>query len=215
MTIPQEPEKPETEETKENAMHWIEFRKTWQGTTDPETEAAAAPPERVAWLRRRIAWRDFLETAVALLLAPFFAWFGWLSWTREQWPAFGFSALLVAAVIYIPWRLWRERRKLPKADPRRPVKDYLRAERDAMRAQAELLESVWWWYLSPLAVGVIGLYVSIRGLVWQSLAYAAVVLAMYLAIGTANRVAARAQFRTAVGEIDEQLAQLENGTREG
>lgn len=77
-----------------------------------------------------------------------------------------------------------------------------------MEAQAKLLESIWWWYLGPLGIGVIGLYTAIRGLVWESLAYAVVVSLFYIAIGHSNSLAARRQFRKAMAQINEQLDQL-------
>lgn len=193
-------------------MSWAALRDSWQTRADPDAEAAAAmPPARVSMLRRKIFRRDLLESLVALLIAPLFLAFAVMAWLHGKWWVFGFSAFLVAAVVYVPWRLWRERRKLPKSDPSRPVREYLLAEREAMRVQAELLEGIWWWYLGPLAIGVVGLYVSMRGFVWQSAAYAAVVLVFYFAIGKANQVAARSQYRVAMEEIDEQVSQLAIG----
>lgn len=193
-------------------MPWAGLRTTWQELEDPSAEAeAATPPARVTRLRRNIVRRDLLETLVAVPLAPFFGWFSWLAATKQQWLAMAFSVFLTGAMVYIPWRLWSERRKMPKPDPQRPVREYLRAEHAGMRAQAELLEAVWWWYLGPLGVGVVGLYVSIRGLVWQSAAYSAVVLVVYWAIGKGNSIAAKKQYRVAMQEIDEQLAQLGKG----
>ncbi|MDA8019340.1 MAG: hypothetical protein MPN21_18010 [Thermoanaerobaculia bacterium] len=194
------------------AVQWSDLRASWQSAHDPEAEAvAASPPARVQMLRRKIVFRDLLETVVAILIAPAFVWVSWLAWKKQEWWIFGFGAFLTATVIYVPWRLWRERRKLPKSDPERPVMEYLRKEREGMRAQAELLESIWSWYLGPIGVGVIGLFVSIRGFVWLSLVYSVTVALFYFAIGKANLVAARRQYRVAMKELDEQLAQLEDG----
>ncbi|MEM8963448.1 MAG: hypothetical protein AAGD38_18340 [Acidobacteriota bacterium] len=193
----------------------MELRATWQGVEDPEADNIEFPPPRARRMHRKIFRRDLLETGIAVLLMPFFGWFGWLALTKQRWVIFAFSVFLVAALVYIPWRLWRERRKLPRPDPNRSVKAYLREERDAMRAQAELLESIWGWYLGPLGVGVIGLYVAVRGLVWQSLAYAAAVAFMYILIGWSNRAAAKKHYRATVASLDAQLAELENGQHGG
>ena len=190
-------------------MQWNEHRKQWQQSSDGSAEKIAAkPPALVTRLRRQILRRDLLESAIAFLMLPFFVLFSWKAVAHQKWILLAFLLFLIGAIVYVPWRLWQERRKLPKADPQTSIRDYLEAERAAMLAQAKLLEGIWWWYLGPLGVGVVGVYVSIRGLVWQSLAYAVAVLVVYLMIGKGNAVAARSQFRVAVSQIEDDIAQL-------
>ncbi|HET9485620.1 MAG TPA: hypothetical protein VFO79_16780, partial [Xanthomonadales bacterium] len=89
-----------------------------------------------------------------------------------------------------------------------PLLEHLRGNRDAMLAQARMLEQVWWWYLAPFAFGVTGLVLSIGGFTPKTVAYAGFVLVLCVLIGLANRYAARAVFRAHADEIERQIENL-------
>jgi len=190
-------------------MDWNEMRAQWQRHAAPGDEPRLERPRETARIWRRVRWRDLLETGVAALLVPFFAGIAyWLASSGMRLAA-AFALMLVLVLIYIPWRLWRSRRLIPEPDPEQPVRDFLRAERAAMIAQADMLRSVARWYYGPIAVGVIGFYTSIHGAALSSLIYAAVVLALCAAIEAGNRIAARKGFEPAIEQIDQQIRQLE------
>ena len=191
-------------------MDWEELRNEWQTRDGAAAAQELARPEEVRRLWKRVGWRDALETGIALLLVPCFAFMGYWLAQDGLWLAAAFSAMLVVVLLYIPWRLRRIRRLIPTPDPRQPVHDFLVAERAALAAQARLVRSVARWYYGPIAVGVIGFYTSIQGLSLSSLVYAGFVLALCAAIEAGNRAAAAKGFEPAIDELDKQIRQLED-----
>jgi hypothetical protein len=192
-------------------MDWNDLRSRWR---------AAGPPSRVGALLERIgprsdrlraaiSRRDFIESAIAIVLFPAFAWLAWQLASRGTWLPFAFVAFLLGWLVYVPLRLRAARRALPTMRADLPTRDYLAAERDAMRAQATMLEQVWRWYLAPCAIGVCGFVLSARGFTLKTIVYSAVVLAFCFLLGHANRVAARTQFRALADDIDRQIRSFE------
>lgn len=119
------------------------------GPVQNPDEEVAAVRARAAELEALVRRRDRIETAVALVLLPIFGWVTFV--TPHPVSAVG-SAILALACVLIPIRLRLARREPEKAQP---LKDSLRAELGRIRAQERLLGSVAWWYLVPLASGVI------------------------------------------------------------
>jgi len=192
-------------------MDWNELRNRWRASEPPSPMAAmlARIGSRSDRLRGAVLRRDFIETAVAVVMFPAFAWITWKLATHSAWLPFAFSAFLLAWIAYVPLRLRAARRALPVMRADLPTRDYLAAERDAMRVQAEMLEAVWRWYLAPCAIGVSGFMLSARGFTLKSVAYCAVVTGFCVLLGYANRAAARMQFRALADDIDTQLRSLE------
>lgn len=194
-------------------MNWNTLRQRWQhaeagaqATVDPRLIDDVRARERR--LRAAVQRRDLLESGVALVLAPIFGYMSLRAGLGEKWWSMFFSAWLTAWTLYVPWRFWRVRRRMPDARTDLPVVDYLRRQRDAMLAQARLLEQVWIWYLAPCGIGVVGLNFAANGPTAGNFAYAAIVAAFLAWLGRLNRRAARTQFRDFVAEIDRQLATL-------
>src|SRR6185436_4346133 len=63
--------------------------------------------------------------------------------------------IVIGGAIFIAWKLIHTRRKTPPAPPGATVVESLRAELKAVRAQSQLLGSIAWWYLLPLAIGIL------------------------------------------------------------
>lgn len=187
-------------------MEWETLRAQWQQSP---TGGAPDPRGLSDSLWRKVRRRDGLETFVAVLLLPVFGVSAWLELRAGNWLTAGFAILLVLAVAYIPWHLWRVRRKIPANDPGRPVRDYLVAARAAADAQATQMRNVAWWYSSPIAVGAIGFVGAQREFDTYWLVYAGVVIAITLGINWLNKRAADRVFDVAAKDIDEQLRNLE------
>ncbi len=144
-------------------MDWDRIRSDWQSRPAEGVDRSLQRPAGLGRLWRRVHWRDWVETTVAVLMALFFGTTAcWLLLAAMPVPA-GFALWLTLVCIYIPLKLSRMRRLIPEADPEQPVIEFLRAERRALLGQRTMLASVWRWYWGPIAVGVIGFYVSIRG----------------------------------------------------
>ena len=190
-------------------MDWDRIRSDWQSRPAEGIGRALPQPTRFSQLWRRIRWRDWVETTVAVVLALFFgATAGLMFFAAMPVPA-GFAIWLTLVCIYIPLKLMRVRRLIPEADPEQPVIEFLRAERRALRGQCAMLSSVWRWYWGPIAIGVIGFFFSMAGWHWHSAAYVAVVLLVSVIIEYANRAAVRKHLEPALHELDEQLRKME------
>lgn len=198
-------------------MTWKDLRDQWQrsAVTSVSTATVKDTLRRAQRLRRRILWRDGAESIVALALVPIV--FGWL---RDAVHARvilsqASAALLLAWLFYVPWRLWRARRLLPRNDPSLPLQRYLELERQAMLAQANMLERVVWWYAAPCALGLAGLTLGNRGPTSGALTYIAVVFVLCVFIERLNKRAAERTFRRRISDIDtscRELAALEAPT---
>lgn len=191
-------------------MDWNEMRDRWRAepAKTPMAEMLARIGARSGRLRKAVLRRDVVETVVAIVMIPPFAWLAWQLGARGQWLPFAFIAFLLGWLVYVPLRLRRARLALPRHRADLPTRDYLAAEREGMIAQAGMLEAVWRWYLAPCAIGVVGFVVSARGITPKTLGYAAVVVGFCVLLHVANRAAAR-HFRTLADDIREQVAAFE------
>lgn len=191
-------------------MDWNRARLQWQTRPAASESDILAEPPKPGRLWSIIRRRDGIETACAVFGAVLFGGFSVLLLLGGMALAAGFGFWLAAVCVYIPLRLRRARRLIPEPDPSQPVIEFLRAERQALLAQRELLGSVWRWYWGPIAVGVIGFFVSIKGWGWMSLAYVCAVIAMSVVIEFLNRRAIRHSITPLVELIERQIHELEN-----
>lgn len=197
-------------------MHWQKIQQQWQQQVEVDVATPRASAESVhaesRRLRRRVWIRDGIESGLAVLMVPVFALAAIRAWQQDNAWAVLFSVLLVAWLLFLPWWLWRARRQLPVPQPQQPLVAFLAQERDAMVAQARLLETVWHWCLGPVALGVIGFHFAVSGSIRASFIYAGGVLVVYAGIAWFNRFTARRRFRHRVAEIDSLLSELAKET---
>ena len=195
-------------------MSWKDLQVQWKHTAVTPLPASIVQDtlRRAQRLRRRVFLRDGIETVVALAMMPVV--FGWL---RDAMHARlllmeASAAFLLAWLFFVPWRLWRARRLLPRNDPGLPLQRYLERQKQAMLAQARMLEQVVWWYLTPCMLGLTGLTVGKHGLTRGVLIYLSIVLVLYVAIERLNKRTAEQYFRRRAADIDtayRELAALE------
>lgn len=189
-------------------MDWDHIRTGWQSNT-MAADGLIRAPSRLGCLWHNVQWRDGLETGVAVLMVLVFGAKSVFLFGQGLFVPAGFALWLTLVCIYIPLKLSRARRLIPRPDPERPVLEFLCAERKALRGQRDLLGSVWRWYWGPIAVGVTGFFVGIRGWHWNSLVYVIVVLLVSLAIEYANRRALRRNIEPALRELDDLIQTME------
>jgi hypothetical protein len=190
-------------------MDWNELRTDWQTRRDAAPAAVDLRPAARERLWRRVRIRDGLETAVALLMLPLFGFAAVRLAQAGFWVSALFAAGLVATLVYIPLRLRRARRRIPVPDPGRPVLEFLRAERDALSAQADMLRTVARWYSGPICVGVVGFFVGLAGFTLASLLYTLFVAGLFAAIEYANRAAVSKRFEPALERVEQQISNLQ------
>ena len=140
-----------------------EYREIWQrqepgGDAGPlNEEALSEVKERSREYDRKLFWRDVREIGVAVLGAVFF---GYVALTAGSPLMRIGAAVVVAAAAFIVWKLRRARRNGDAELAGRPVANRLRARIERVERQIRLLESVLWWYLAPLGIGVALMLVS-------------------------------------------------------
>jgi hypothetical protein len=132
-----------------------ELRRLWQ--KQPMREPAMALPDVISVMKTKTSglrltlWaRDLRELVVCVIVAAVFGFYYFKF--PEPLARLG-SLITVAGVIFVAWRLLYVRHKTPPAMPDASLVESLRAELKSVRAQSELLGSVLWWYLLPLAIG--------------------------------------------------------------
>ncbi|MEM7610919.1 MAG: hypothetical protein AAF270_04540 [Pseudomonadota bacterium] len=189
-------------------MDWDIMRDQWQARSDDGMPVVQVEKPSSVW--RRVRWRDYSETFIAVLLAPMFAWISIRTAQSGVWVTAVFAAMLVVVMIYITLRLRVERRKIPRREPQMPVLEFLHAERKALIAQRDMLLSVSRWYSAPIAIGVIGVYGGISGPGISLAVYVVVVMLLCIGIDRLNRYAAHTQFDGAIATIEQQIAILED-----
>lgn len=190
-------------------MDWDHIRTDWQSHSANGTDRLLRVPSRLSRLWQCIQWRDGLETGVAVLLVLLFGPKAVHLFLQGLFVPAAFAFWLTLLCIYIPLKLLRARRLIPQPNPERSVIEFLRAERKALRGQRDLLGSVWRWYWGPIALGVTGFFISIRGWHWTSSAYVIAVLLVSLVIEYANRRAVRRNIEPALRELDKQIQTME------
>ncbi|MBY0241205.1 MAG: hypothetical protein K2X55_18005 [Burkholderiaceae bacterium] len=119
--------------------------------------AAAVPLEeaelakRASRFQRRIARRNFLEYAAALLVCGGFIFYLW------EFPdplMRAGSVLSIIGTLVVVWQLRRRAssRPRPGAQSALPSRDFHRTE---LMRQRDALRSVWLWYVTPLVPGMV------------------------------------------------------------
>ena len=196
-------------------MNFDQLGEVWRRETGgaparSPAEELAAVRGRAAELARIVRRRDRIETGVALAMLPIFAWKAAAS--DHPLSVLGAAVIAVACVL-IPVRLRMARHRA--ADPAQPVALALRAELARVRAQERLLGSVAWWYVGPIAVGLL---LSTAGGTASPLfkaGYAAVVVAMCAWVLHLNRRAVREEIRPVAEELESWLAGLDEPPSDG
>lgn len=183
-----------------------------QADADARSMPAATDAEILAMLKaeaarfdRTIRRRDRIETIaavfVALVFLPQLWWGSWL--TRLG------VVLFVAGSVLTYVRLSGARRDAPSPDMTAPVVEMIRGRLDSVDAQIRLLESVFWWYLAPLGLGVILIFAGGVGASLAALVYTAVVVAAVFVIYRLNQRAVRLHLQPLRDELVTLLADAE------
>lgn len=140
-----------------------EYREIWQDQEPREDlrpfeeEVLSEVKERSREYDRKLFWRDLREIGVAVLAAAFFGYVAFAAGAPLM--RIG-AAVVVAAAAFVVWKLRRARRNGDAELASRPVAERLRARIDQVERQIRLLESVLWWYLAPLGIGVALMMIS-------------------------------------------------------
>lgn len=147
-------------------MNDDELKQLWQRQplrapdVSPE-QLVSAMQKQTSQLRRTLVARDLRELAACAVII---AVFGFFAYGERIFISRIGHLIVIGSSIFIAWKLVHTRRKTPPAPPGATIVDSLRAELNAVRAQSQLLGSIAWWYLLPLAIGIlVATWGSFRG----------------------------------------------------
>lgn len=190
-------------------MDWNEIRRQWQHDAPATT---AVPVDKLQSLDRaiqkQVRRRDLIETLAAAVVAIFFTFVALGLAADAEWTALAFTVLLVMWALAVPLRLRHARRRMPAEEPQLALVETLGRNRDAALIQARMLERVWLWYLTPPAIGIFGLTLTLQGPSGFALAYLGVVTVLYFGIAWLNRHVARTKFRAHAAQLQRQIDAL-------
>jgi hypothetical protein len=138
-------------------MNDDELKNLWQ--RQPLRSPALSPAQlssamqiKTTHLRRTLVARDVRELSACVIVVVIFGIYFFIN----RAPIARLGALItVAGSIFIAWKILHARRITPAAKPDATLVESLRAELHSVRTQSQLLRSVSWWYLLPLAVGTL------------------------------------------------------------
>jgi hypothetical protein len=159
-------------------------------------------------LRLTLWARDLRELVACVLVA---AVFGFYYFKFPETVARLGSLITVAAAIFVAWRLLRARRKTPPAPPGATLIESLRAELQAVRAQSELLGSILWWYLLPLAIGSVVFVWGLPSNMGFKIVFTAFTAALDGFIYWLNQHARSTQLRPVEAQLESLLNSAETG----
>ena len=154
----------------------------------------------------KIRKRDLREILVMVVCAPFVL----VTLLRpSSWVARAGAVLVLAGCAFIYWKLRRARRAGDRAAAGAALSltEVLRAQRAKVDAQIDLLESVLWWYIAPLAIGAVMVVAGALGITGFTIVYAFLVGLMSWRIYVANRRAVARVLRPQRDEITQLLQQ--------
>ncbi|MFK8052571.1 MAG: hypothetical protein AB8F65_06325 [Woeseiaceae bacterium] len=192
-------------------MKWDDAVDSWKAS--PVDAPAPKMPREPSPLEKtwaKITRRDRLESIVAIAMLPVFGYGLWMAVSKQNWMQVCATLVLLAALVWIPLRMRHARKLRPVADPQMSIKDFLRAEHAAMKAQEAQALTAWLWYVLPISVGAVGFYTSAVGLNRDSLGYAIVVVIVSVAIHLLNYYGAAPGFAKAAEAIDQQIKEIED-----
>lgn len=153
----------------------------------------------------KIRRRDRRESIAAVLVFLFFS----LMLLDPSWMVRAGALIVMASSAFVYWTLRRTRTRHATSQPGRPVADVLRAERTKVEAQIRLLENILWWYIAPLAIGVVLVVAGDEGASWFTFGYAAFVVILGGVIYYLNQRAVRRDLRPRREELTRLLQQVE------
>lgn len=198
-------------------MQLDDLKQDWQNTLQSEpvpenlTEVIDNIEQQTSQIDKEVKRRDFLEIAMAVLLVPFWIFGLFISVSTMQ--TIGCIVALAACVI-VPYRLIKAKRI--EARTSNSIRDFLLQEKQKLSQQKQMLESVAWWYIGPIASAILlitlGANVDASGvphipdhMVWYYICLAILVIGVY----ALNKQAAKKKFGPLLDNVNKHLSDIE------
>lgn len=199
-------------------MKLDDLKQDWQqniatdSTADNLEEVISMLEKEAAQIDKEVKRRDILEISISLLLIP--CWIYGLVNSTSTMQIAGFC-LAIMACLYIPYKLVVAKQVEPQKSDN--VRAFLLNEKQKNSQQKQLLESIVWWYITPLMTAILlitlGGSVNEAGIpsISSSLSFYYGILAILIVcIYFTNKRAAKKKFTPLLENIEQRLAELSN-----
>jgi len=197
-------------------MKLDDLKQDWQETvatpspSDNFDEVITMLEKQTLTIDKEIKRRDILEISIAILLIPV--------WTYALFSSAGTiqSAGLILAILsclYIPYRLVKAK-KVSSAQNTN-IKAFLEVEKQKVSQQKKLLESIAFWYISPLTISIV--LITLGGTVDASgmphlndhlIQYYGLLVLLTVGAYLLNKRAAKKKFGPLLNKIEQRLTEL-------
>ncbi len=192
-----------------------ELKEIWAQQPESDRAMRLAPEsiwqlaEESARFERTITWRDAREWGATILVAGFLLFFAF------RLPTIHWLPVIAAILVCLPMTYASAiRRKRPAPEPSQSLGQHLRDSIASVQLQIRLLRTVLWWYLLPLALGL--LVFSFDARLFRRLHFDArfflmnaVTLAVFYGVWRLNQRAVRKDLEPRLRELEGTLAELE------
>jgi len=161
-------------------------------------------------LDKSVKRRDIIETSIALLLVPVWAWK--LFYSASVLQSIGLW-IAILSCLYIPYKLLKARQVETAKDD--SLLAFLSVEKIKLEKQKQLLESVATWYISPLMLAIIlitaGAKVDEAGIPLisqQLMVYYFFCAILTVGVYFLNKRAAKKKFAPLLDKVNQQIKEL-------
>lgn len=154
--------------------------------------------------KKAVKYRDWREIGVALFMIPMFGFVAYL---------IPFLLSKIGAVIIIGWailliiRLFVAKRKV-EVLPTETYIVYLNKSREFLLAQKRLLETVVYWYIIPLMIGVLLFFMGFNLTFQKKIFYLIITFGVGIATFFLNRYAVKKELLPQLKKVDEIINDL-------
>ncbi|NMP17065.1 hypothetical protein [Thalassotalea sp. Y01] len=196
-------------------MKLDDLKKDWQQTItasvpDNLDEVITMLEKETKKMDKEVKRRDILEISIAVLLIP--VWVYGLFNSVSTMQTIGLCIAILSCV-YIPYKLVSAKQITPQKNS--SIRDFLLTEKQKVKQQKQLLESIVWWYIAPLTSAILlitlGATVNESGFVQINthlFFYYGCVVLLVVGVYFLNKRAAKKKFGPLLENIEQRLAEL-------
>ena len=154
---------------------------------------------------KSIKYRDLIETIPAIFLIPFFVHIAYtIPFTLSKIGAIW----IILGTIYIIIRLQKTKKHKP-SDFTETYRDYLIKSKEYLNIQKKLLDTVLYWYFSPIAIGIVVFLIGAIKDIQELLIKLGGLIALGIVVYFLNKRAVKKQITPRLKKIDELIQVLE------
>lgn len=183
---------------------WYDSNKEQKVEINPEVLIESIHHKSL-YMENKIKQRDKSETIVAVLMTLVF---GCLFFVFPQALSKIGAGIIVINCMLIIFRLYLARKVKVKQEISSEIKHHLMVSLQQVRQQINLLNTMIWWYLLPIFIGVLCVYYGLSKSFISRTFYTVIVTTMYGYIWYLNKEAVRKKLKPLEADILQALKEL-------